>query len=118
MDDRLAGSLLLFVAVIPYVVEVLRQVPLQARFLAALPAPTRTALPPHPKNPWLTPAGSVRFFFALWRCARRDAPEDAPEIAVLKRKIRASIRRELAFACVAAGVLTALLAAGWRPLWP
>ena len=45
----LTGSLILFGAAIPYVVEVLRQVPLQTRVLAALPPATRAVLPPHPK---------------------------------------------------------------------
>src|SRR6185437_6981265 len=76
VDFELTGSLILFAAAIPYVVEVLRQTPLQARVIAALPPATRAALPPHPRHPWLTVFGSVRFFLALFRWALRDAPDD------------------------------------------
>jgi len=60
----LTGSLILFGAAIPYVVEVLRQVPLQVRVLAAMPPAARAALPPHPRRPW------------CWRCCseRGGAP--------------------------------------------
>jgi hypothetical protein len=91
---------------------------LQVRLVEALPPATRAALPPHPRRPLLTVAGSVRFFFALWRVVRRDLPEDSPELALLKRKCRASIWRELTFGLVAAATLTILLASGWRPSWP
>ncbi len=105
-------------AALPYVIEVLRQVPLQARVMAAMPPETRAALPPHPRHPWLAVFGSVRFFLALLRWARRDAPDDAGEILVLKRKMRWSIVREAVFALGLATVLVLLVETGWRPLWP
>ena len=109
--------LVIAVAVTPYVIEVLSQLKLQARFMAALPEETRAKLPPHPRSPWLVGAGSVRFYLALWRYLRRDLASDPPVIVELKRRIRASLRRELGFALGAAMVITLLLMAGWRPPW-
>jgi hypothetical protein len=114
----LTGSLILLGAAIPYVVEVLRQVPLQARVMAAMPPATRAALPPHPRRPWLTIFGSVRFFLALFRWALRDAPDEPREIRALKRKMRWSVFREASFALGFVTVLVVLVKAGWRPLWP
>ena len=85
------GTLLVAAAALPYAVEILRQVPLQARFLAILPPETRRSLPPHPRHPWLAPFGSVRFFLALFRYVLRNTPDDPIEVAALKRKMRASI---------------------------
>ncbi len=115
---ELTGSLILLGAAIPYVVEVLRQVPLQARVMAAMPPATRAALPPHPRRPWLTVFGSVRFFLALFRWALRDAPDDPREILALKRRMRWSGLREQLFALMFVTVLVMLVKAGWRPVWP
>ena len=109
--------LVIAVAVTPYVIEVLSQLKLQARFMAALPEETRAKLPPHPRSPWLVGAGSVRFYLALWRYLRRDLDDDPPVVVDLKRRIRASLRRELGFALGAALVIALLLIAGWRPPW-
>jgi hypothetical protein len=114
---ELLGMLIIAVAVTPYAVEVLSQLKLQARFMAALPVETRARLPPHPRSPWLVGAGSVRFHLALWRYVRRDLDTDTPALLDLKRRIRASVRRELAFALGAALVITLLFVAGWRPPW-
>jgi hypothetical protein len=114
---ELVGMLVVAVAVTPYVIEVLSQLKLQARFMAALPDEARAKLPPHPRSPWLVGAGSIRFYLALWRLVRRDVDGDAPLILELKRRIRASLRRELGFALGAALVITLLLVAGWRPPW-
>jgi len=118
VDFALVGSLILFAAAIPYVVEVLRQAPLQARVIAALPPATRAALPPHPRRPWLTVFGSMRFFLALFRWALRDAPDDAREIQDLKHQVRMSALREWLFGLGLVTVLVLLLHAGWRPVWP
>ena len=118
VDQTLRGSLILAAAAIPYVVEVLRQVPLQTRVIAALPPATRAALPPHPRRPWLTVFGSVRFFLALFRWALRDAPDDPREILLLKRKMRWSAFREALFGVGFVIVLVVLVRAGWRPIWP
>jgi hypothetical protein len=117
MDQTLRGSVVA-AAALPYVVEVLRQVPLQARVLAAMPPDTRAALPPHPRHAWLAVFGSVRFFLALFRWALRDASDDSREIFALKRKMRWSIFREALFALGFVTVLVVLVNAGWRPLWP
>lgn len=114
----LTGSLILFGSAIPYVVEVLRQVPLQVRVMAAMPPATREALPPHPRRPWLTVFGSVRFFLALFRWALRDTRGEPREILVLKQKMRRSVFREALFALGFVTVLVVLVKAGWRPLWP
>ena len=118
MDFDLLGSLILFATAIPYVVEVLRQTPLQARVIAAMPPATRAALPPHPRHPWLTVFGSVRFFLALFRWALRDGPDDTREIQELKRRMRMSAVREWLFGLGFVTVLVLLLRGGWRPVWP
>jgi hypothetical protein len=114
---ELVGMLVIAVAIAPYVIEVLSQLKLQARFMAALPEEARAKLPPHPRSPWLVGAGSLRFQLALWRYVRRDLDADPPVIVELKREIRASLRRELGFALGAALVIALLLIAGWRPPW-
>jgi hypothetical protein len=114
----LRGSLVLAAAALPYVVEVLRQVPLQTRVMAAMPPETRATLPPHPRRPWLAAFGSVRFFLALFRWALRDSPDDTREILSLKRRMRWSALREGLFALGFVTVLVVLVKTGWRPLWP
>jgi hypothetical protein len=114
---ELVGMLIIAVALAPYVVEVLSQVKLQADFMAALPPEARAKLPPHPRSPWLVGASSVRFFFALWRYVRRDLDADTPQLLDYKRRIRASIRREIGFALGAGLVIALLFVAGWRPPW-
>ena len=79
---------------------------------------THAALPPHPRRPWLTVFGSVRFFLALFRWALRDAPDEPDALLVLKRKMRWSVFREALFAVGFATVLVVLVKAGWRPVWP
>jgi len=118
LDRDLLGTLLLAAVFVPYTLEVLGQVRLQARFLAALPSSTRAALPPHPRNPWLAMGASTRFFLALWRCARREGPDDSDRVRAMKREIRASVRRELVYLASGGVLVTALLASGWRPVWP
>jgi hypothetical protein len=118
VDQTLRGSLVVAAAALPYVVEVLRQVPLQARVMAAMSPETRAALPPHPRRPWLAVFGSVRFFLALFRWGMRDAPDDTREILALKRKMRWSAFREALFGLGFFAVLVVLVKTGWRPLWP
>jgi len=118
LDRDLLGTLLLAAVFVPYTLEVLGQVRLQARFLTVLPSSVRAALPPHPRNPWLAVAASTRFFFALWRCARREGPDDSDQVRALKREIRSSVRRELVYGASGVVVATALVASGWRPVWP
>jgi hypothetical protein len=118
MDLPLAGSLILATAALPYVVEVLRQVPLQTRFMAAMPAADRAALPPHPRRSWLTVFGSVRFFLALLRYTLRAGLDDPGEIVVLKRAMRRSVLREALFAAGFIATFVVLWRIGWRPVWP
>ena len=118
MDRQLAGSIVLGVALVPYLIEVFVQLRLQARFLAALPAPVRAALPRHPRHPWLACVGSTRFFLALWRCFRADADDDPTSVRALKRSMRASLKREIVWAVGGASALLGLVSQGWRPPWP
>jgi hypothetical protein len=118
MDRTLTGTLIVGAAFLPWAVEVLHQLRLQARFLAALPPLTRAALPRHPRRPWLAFLGSPRFQLALWRCFRRDLGDDPPGVLALKRRMRATLRRELAWSTIFIATLSALLVAGWRPVWP
>jgi hypothetical protein len=118
MDRDLLGTLMLAAVFVPYTIDVLEQVRLQARFLAALPSSVRAALPPHPRNPWLAMGASTRFFVALWRCARQEGPDDSDPVRAMKREIRSSVRREIVYLASGAVLVTALLASGWRPVWP
>lgn len=117
-DVEFTGTLIIALVAIPYVVEILGQLPLLARVMRALPAETRAALPRHPRHPWLAMFGSARFFLALLRFALYRAPADAPEIAALKRKIRASVLREALFGIAFCATVVALWRQGWRPPWP
>jgi hypothetical protein len=115
VDSEIAGSLIATAVAVPYVVEILSQVPLLARVMAALPAEVRAELPPHPRRPWLAVFGSTRFFLALFRYALRNDPRDPGDVAALKRKMRASAVREAVFGAVFAIVVLVLWRHGWRP---
>lgn len=106
------------IVAVPYVVEIVAQLPLLARVMRVLPDETHAALPPHPRHPWLAMFGSMRFFFALLRLARHDSPADGPELRALKRQVRASLVREGVFGVLFWGTVTALWVRGWRPPWP
>ncbi len=80
MDLQLEGSLIATAAGLPYVVEVLRQVPLLTRVMRALPPDVRDRLPPHPRRAGLAVFGSARFFVALFRYALRKDAGDTPEM--------------------------------------
>jgi hypothetical protein len=118
MDLTLVGTLALGAAFLPYVIEVMWQARLLARFLGVLPEPARAALPPHPSKPWLAVAGSTRFFLAVWRSFRRDVPDDPAPVTTLKRKMRGSVRRMPVWAACACAMLAVLFRLGWRPVWP
>ena len=118
MHLQLTGYLVLATVAIPYVVEVLRQVPLQVRVMAAMPPAIRAGLPPHPRRGWLTVAGSVRFFLALFGYALRHDPNDLPEMTALKRAMRRSVLREGIFAAILVATAIILWRIGWRPIWP
>jgi hypothetical protein len=116
MDVQLTGFLVVAVAALPYVLEILRQVPLLTRVMRVLPAEVRAELPPHPRRPELAVFGSARFFLALFRYALRSDVRDPDELVALKRRMRASVAREALFGI--AFVVTAVMAwrHGWRPL--
>jgi hypothetical protein len=118
MDQALTGTLILLLAFLPWVVEVVVQLRLQARFLGALSESKRAALPPHPRRPWLAFLASPRFAWAMWRAFRRDQPDDQTAVLALKRRMRASFRRELVWGPGFVTVLVVLIATGWRPIWP
>jgi hypothetical protein len=111
-----AGALILALATLPYIIEVLSQLSLQARFVATLPADTRATLPPHPRRPFFVFLGSLRFQLALWRFVRKDLPADPVAVTALKHRMRASLRREALWALLAASVAAVLIAKGWRPI--
>jgi len=115
MERSLFGTLIAGLAFLPWIVEVFFQVRLQARFLEALPAEARAALPRHPGRPTLAFLGSPRFALAVWRSFRRDAPDDPPPVLALKARMRASLRREIAWALGGLAIVVALVRAGWRP---
>jgi hypothetical protein len=117
-DPDLTRTLLLALTAIPYVVEILWQLPLLTRLMRALPEETRAALPAHPRSPRLAVFGSARFFIALFRLALRNTPSDSPEIVALKRRVRASAVREALFGVAFWGTLVWSWRQGWRPPWP
>ena len=86
-----AGTLTLALAALPYVIEVLSQLSLQARFVATLPPETRATVPPHSRRPLVVFFGSLRFQLALWRFVRTDLPDDPVAVTALKHRMRASL---------------------------
>ncbi len=115
MDSQLVGSAIALVAALPYVIEVLSQVPLLTRLMEALPEETRAALPPHPRRSTRAVFGSARFFVALFWYALRDQAADGPALRRLKREVRASACREWLFATLLLAVAVVLWRSGWRP---
>jgi len=117
VDFQLAGWLIATAVALPYMVEIVGQVPLLTRVMRALPAEVRDRLPPHPRRPWLAMFGSARFFVALFRYALRSDAHDAPEIAALKAKMRASAKREALFGVGLVLTVVLLVRHGWQPPW-
>ena len=117
-DLPLQGTLILASLAIPYSVEVFFQVWLQARFLAVLPESVRARLPRHPRRPWLAFLAPLRFQIALLRVALRDLTDDSLEVRAWKRRVRASVWRELFLVSSLILVTIVLLSMGWRPIWP
>jgi hypothetical protein len=115
VDSQLTQSLVAAVAAVPYVVEVLAQVPLLTQVMKALPPDVRAALPPHPRRPGRAVFGSARFFLALFRYALRRDADDSPAMQALKRRMRASAAREGTFALFLATTVSLLWRHGWRP---
>ena len=115
MDRSLFGTLIAGLAFLPWIAEVFFQVRLQARYLEALPDDARAALPRHPRRPLLAFLGGLRFELALWRSWRRDAPDDPPGVLALQARMRASLRREIAWALGGLAIVGVLVHAGWRP---
>jgi hypothetical protein len=115
MNRSLFGLLIVGVAFLPWIVEVFYQVGLQARFLKAMPPDARAALPAHPKRAALAFLSSTRFHLALWRYARRDLPTDPPDVADLKRQVRASLKREALWLVLGLATVVILVVRGWRP---
>jgi hypothetical protein len=115
MDTHLVRTLVAGAMFAPWVVEVLVQVRLLARFLEVLPPEARAALPRHPRRPVLGFLGSTRFHLAVWRSFRRDQLGDAPAVTAIKRRMRASLRREIGWAVAGLSTLLVLVSRGWRP---
>jgi cation transport regulator ChaB len=118
MDVQLGGFLVVAVAALPYVIEILGQVPLLTRVMSALPAEVRAELPPHPRRPKLAVFGSARFFLALFRYALRNDARDPGELVTLKRKMLASAVREAVFGMVFIVAVVVAWRYGWRPDLP
>lgn len=118
MDFQLAGMLIVIAVATPYMVEILRQVPLLTRMIAALPPDVRARMGRHPRDPRLGIFGSARFFVRLFRYALRTDPEDSAAIAILKRKARWSALREGIFGVLLLITVIVLWRQGWRPPWP
>lgn len=116
MDFQLTGSLIAAAVATPYVVEIVRQLPLLAHMMSVLRDDVRATLPAHPRRPGLAVFGSTRFFLALFRYALRADPGDSIEIIALKRKMRASAIREGLFGVTLVIAAVALWRRGWRPL--
>jgi hypothetical protein len=116
VDIQLTGFVVVSVAALPYVVEILSQVPLLTRVMSAMPSDVRAELPPHPRRPHLAVFGSARFFLALFRYALRNDLRDSDELVALKRKMRASAIREALFGIAFAVAVVLAWRHGWRPL--
>ena len=95
MDFELGGLLIVTVVAVPYMVEILRQLPLLTRLIAALPPEVRARLGRHPRRPHWGVFGSTRFFLGLFRDALRGAAEDTAERRAQKGRARRSAIREV-----------------------
>jgi len=115
MDAEVRWTLIASAVAVPYVVEVLSQVPLLTRVMDGMPPEVRAALPAHPRRSRHAVFGSTRFFLALFRWARRDQPADDLTVRRLKRKVRASACREAIFGAALIVVLVLAWRYGWRP---
>jgi len=115
MDGQVKWTLIVSAVAIPYVVEVLSQVPLLTRVVEALPADVRAALPAHPRRSRYAVFGSTRFFLALFRWALRDQVADDTAVRRLKRKMRTSAFREAMFGASLMVVVVLAWRYGWRP---
>jgi len=118
MDFELTGLLIVTVVAVPYMVEILLQLPLLARMIAALPPEVRARLGRHPRHPRLGVFGSTPFFLRLFRYALHDDAGDTAEMAGLKRRARRSAIREAVFGLLLITTVVVLWRAGWRPPWP
>lgn len=119
MDDlQSLGLLLIAVVAAPYILEIVRQVPLLTRLLDALPAEQRARLGRHPRDARLGMFGSTLFFLRLGRITLRTDPNDSAELTALKRAVRRSIVRELIFGGLLLAAVLLLWRQGWRPPWP
>jgi hypothetical protein len=83
-DVEITGTSIIALVAIPYIVEILAQLPLLARVMRALREEIRAALPRHPRHPWLAVFGSARFFVALFRFALRRVAAAARDKAIVK----------------------------------
>lgn len=115
MDRSLVGTLVLAPLVLLYTGEVFYQVWLQARFLEAIPPAVRASLPNHPRRALFSFFASLRFQFAVLRYARITLPGDDAVTTHWKRRMRASMVREMILLSCFAVALGVLLVVGWRP---
>ncbi|HVT08588.1 MAG TPA: hypothetical protein VHO67_14115 [Polyangia bacterium] len=115
MDPVLVRWLIFAGAAVPYVVEIVAQVPLLTRLMRALPEEVRRRLPRHPRRAGLALFGSTRFFLALFRYAFRDEAGEGAELRALKRAVRRSAVREGVFGVLFATTIALLWRHGWRP---
>lgn len=115
MDFTLLGWTVIAVAFAPWTTEVFLQLRLQTLLLGILPPSQRAALPPHPVDPRLWALSSPRFQRALWRHERRELPSDSEQLLSLKRRLRASLCRQLVWVGTFATTVAVLLGNHWHP---
>ena len=92
-----------------FLLEVVMQIRLQMKLIPILPVEARHSLPKFPNKQQTSLFASIPFQKAFWDYVFLDHTMDSGDISKLKKKIRASIKRKIAFALIDLIVILALL---------
>ena len=114
LEDPVIGSCIIAAAHLPFCWEVLLELRLQAKLFLFIPHRILN-LPGAPGRGSRIIFAAPRFQRALYCYVWQDEPGEPPEPRLLKRRLRRSWRRKLAFGLAGFVVLLVLLYRGWRP---
>ncbi len=115
MDDQL-GTWIFVTAALPYVAEIIFQIPLQRKFYEGLPAEILGRFPHAPKHSRHLYLSHPSFMWALWKFIYSKTGDEIANLAIQKRRMRHSLYREFVFAGIYAITALVLVLKGWNPL--